>query len=96
MGYSVAYNPKGDGNCQFEALCYWLERLSIYRSVETLSNEIVEYLAQHPYDADGDLLEYFAAIPWDGYLETMAKNVNMGTNVEILAVSSLGPDQTFQ
>ena len=69
MGYSVAYNPKGDGNCQFEALCYWLERLGIYRSVKTLRDEIAEYLAQHPYNADGDPLEYFTGIPWDDYLE---------------------------
>ena len=63
MGYSVVYNPKGDGSCQFEALCYWLERLGIYRSGEILRDEAVKYLAQHPYNADGDPLKYFAAIP---------------------------------
>lgn len=81
MGFSVVYNPKSDGNCQFEGLCYWLQRLGIYRSVETLRDEIVEYFAQHPYNADGDPLEYFAAIPWDDYLDTMAKNGEYGDHI---------------
>ena len=89
MGYSVAYNPKGDGNCQFEALCYWLERLGIYRSVETLRDEIAEYLSQHPYNADWDPLEYFTGIPWDDYLETMAKNGEYEDHITLQAAAEI-------
>lgn len=46
-----------------------------------LRDEIVEYFAQHPYNADGDPLEYFAAIPWDDYLDTMAKNGEYGDHI---------------
>ena len=27
-GYQIKYNPPGDGNCQFEALCYHLHKCS--------------------------------------------------------------------
>ena len=32
MDFSLLYNPPGDGNCQFSALCFWLHRLDIHRS----------------------------------------------------------------
>ena len=66
--------------------------------METLHDEIIQYFAQHPYNADGNPLEYFAAIPRYDYLETMTKNGEYEDhitlqaaveifNVEILVVS---------
>ena len=43
LGFEVLYNPNGDGNCQFEALTFWLQTLGIYRSVEALREEIIQY-----------------------------------------------------
>lgn len=60
---------------------------------------------KNPDNADGIPLEHFAAMPWDRYLASMAQNVEYGDqitlqaaaeilNIEILVVSSLGPDAT--
>ena len=105
LGFNVVYNPNGDGNCQFEALRFWLQTLDIYRSVEVLCVEIVQYLTQNPDNAYGTPLENFAAMPWDRFLASMAQNGEYGDqitlqtvgeifNIEILVVSSLGPDET--
>ena len=40
MDLSLMYNPPGDGNCQFGALCFWLSRLGIHRSPETVREEL--------------------------------------------------------
>ena len=48
LSFHVIYDPNGDGNCQFEALRFWLQTLGIYRSVEALPEEIVQYLTQNP------------------------------------------------
>ena len=34
LSFQVDYNPDGDGNCQFEALRFWLQTLGIYLSVQ--------------------------------------------------------------
>ena len=101
LGFDVVYNPNRDGNCQFEALRLWLQTLGIYRSVE----EIDQYLTHDPDNVYGTPLENFAAMPWDRYLASMAQNCEYGDqitlqaaaeifNIEILVVSSLGPDAT--
>lgn len=38
---AIAFNPAGDGNCQFNALCFCLRRIGFERSSETLREEIV-------------------------------------------------------
>ena len=105
LGFQVLYNPNGDGNCQFEALTFWLQTLGIYRSVEALHEEIIQYLTENPDNVDGIPLGNFAAMPWDRYLASMAQNGEYGDqitlqaaaeifNIEILVVSSLGPGAT--
>ena len=105
LGFQVVYNPNGDGNCQFEALRFWLQTLGIYRSVEALREEIVQYLTQNHDNVYGIPLENFAAMPWDRYLVSMAQDGEYGDqitlqaaaeifNIEILVVSSVGPDAT--
>ena len=61
QGYKIAYNPPGDGNCQFSALSHQLQKLGIFRSAETMREEIVDYLESNPYDNEGfPLLEHLA------------------------------------
>ena len=99
------YNPPSDGNCQFGALCFWLNRLGIHRSAETVREEIIKYLTNNPSNSEGMPLELFAATPWVEYLHSMAKNGTYGDqitlqvaadlyNIEIVVVSTLGPDAT--
>ena len=105
MDLSLMYNPPGDGNCQFGALCFWLNRLGIHRSAETVREEIIKYLTNNPNNSEGMPLELFAATPWAEYLHSMAKNGTYGVqitlqaaadlyNIEIVAISTLGPDAT--
>ena len=105
MDFSLLYNPPGDGNCQFSALCFWLHRLGIHRSPETVREEIVKYLTNNPNDSEGMPLELFVATPLAEYLHSMAKNGTYGDqitlqaaadlyNIEIVVVSTLGPDAT--
>ena len=103
LGFTFSYNPPGNGNCQFDAMCYLLHLTGIHRSARSLREEIVQYLAENPYNCEGFPLELFAGTPWAHYFTAMAQN---GTyedqltlqaaaelfNVEILVVSSLGPD----
>ena len=42
--YEVLYNPPGGGNCQFSSVVFALKDLHIFRSAETLRNEVVSYL----------------------------------------------------
>ena len=102
-GMNIIFNPPGDGNCQFSALCHGLQKLGVYRSADTLRKEIVNYLYHNPNDLEGFPLELFAGQPWDEYLFSM---VNAGTygdhvtlhaaatifNINIYISSSLGPD----
>ena len=68
VGLSLLYTPPGNGNCQFEALCFWLSHLGIFRSAETISEEVVKYLEDHPNNAEGIPLELFSAMTWSKYL----------------------------
>ena len=105
LGFLVVYNPKEDGNCQFDALRCWLHRLGTHRSMESIRDEIEAFLTQHPNNIEGIPLEYFAAIPWNDYREAMARNGVYGDhitlqatadifNIEILVLSSLCPEAT--
>ena len=44
QGYNVVYDPPGDGNCQFSALCFALRNIGLHRSPEYLRIEVVQYL----------------------------------------------------
>lgn len=89
LGFHVVYNPNGDGNCQFEALRFLLQTLGIYRSVEVLRKEIVQYLTQNPDNVFGTPLENFAAMPWDRYLASMAQNGEYGDQITLQAAAEI-------
>ena len=38
----LVFGPPGDGNCQFGGLCFWLNRLDMHRSPQSVRKEIVE------------------------------------------------------
>ena len=105
MDFSLLYNPPGDGNGQFSALCFWLHRLDIHPSPETVQEEVVKYLTNNPNDSEGMPFELFTATHWAEYLHSMAKNGTCGDqitlqaaadlyNIEIVVVSTLGPYAT--
>ena len=72
-GGAIAFNPAGDGNCQFSTLCFWLRRIGIERSSETLWEEILKYLRQIPSDFHRFPLELYAGQAWYHYLAEMIK-----------------------
>lgn len=47
--FYISYDPPGDGNCQFSVVCECIRNIGLYRAVETLREEIVEYLKDHPH-----------------------------------------------
>ena len=102
----IAFDPPKDGNCPFSALCFFLRRIGIERSPETLRKQIVRYLREHPNDLEGIPLELFAVQGWAEYLAEMNKDGTYGDhiytlqaasnifNVQISVHSSLGVEAT--
>ena len=75
--------PPGDGNCQFGALCFWLNRLGIHRSPEKLREEIVQYLENNPTDTEGFPLELYAGV----YLQSTATDGTYGDQITLQAAA---------
>ena len=42
QGYAIIYDPPGNGDCQFAALTYLLQRIGVYCSPSTLRAEVVQ------------------------------------------------------
>ena len=102
QGYIVTYDAPGDGNCQFSALCDSLLNFGIFRSPQTLREEIVNYLVSVE-SINGDVVRDFPNIPWDDYIQQMDIEGTYGNeltlrafanifNIEIEIVSTLGND----
>ena len=87
VGLSLLCNPPGKGNCQFEALCFWLSHLGIFRSAETIREEVVQYLEDHPNNAEGIPLEIFAAMPCSPYMREMLTNDTYGDQLTLQAAA---------
>lgn len=93
QGFEIVFNPPGDGNCQFGALAHQLSLVGIYRSPETMREEIVRYLETNAVDKDGfPLLEM---IPdnefssWNDYVEYMARNHTYGDQITLFAAANI-------
>ena len=106
QGFQIIYNLPGDGNCQFAAVAHQLNTLGIFRSPETMREEIVDYLQNNPVDNDGfPLLQHLvdSEFPsWQEYLQYMVRKNTFGDqltlsaaanlyNIDIQIVSTLGP-----
>ena len=63
QGYTTIYNPPGNGDCQFAALTYLLQRIRVHRSPGTLRAEVVRYLEASNRDHEAWPLELFLEIP---------------------------------
>lgn len=93
QGFQVIYNPPGDGNCQFAALAHQLNALGIFRSPETMREEIVTYLQNHPVDHEGFPLSEqlvdteFAS--WEEYLQYMKRKSTFGDQLTLFAAANL-------
>ena len=99
----MLFNPAGNGDCQFAAVAWSLCSSGIQCSEESLRKEVVEYLTQNPFGNDRFPLELFAGLPWLEYLTLMSENrvyrdhitlqaIANIHNVELIVISSLGPD----
>ena len=92
-GFQILYNPPGDGNCQFAALAHHLNTLGIFRSPETMHEEIVDYLQNKPVDNDGfPLLQHLvdSEFPsWQEYLQYMARKNTFGDKLTSFAAANL-------
>lgn len=102
MQLRVRFDPDPDGNCQFAAMADQLATLGIFRSPETLRDEIVRDLRAHPFTENGTPLSSFVdENDWDVYLDRMTQNGEYGDhitlqraaemfNVQFLVISPLG------
>ena len=89
INFSISYDPAKDANCQFSALCHELANIGIFRSAETLREEIVSYLESHPNSPDGTPTELFAGTPWDQYLRLMARDGSYGDHLTLQAAADV-------
>ena len=105
QGYTLAYNPPGDGNSHFSAASHQLQTVGILRSAETLREEVCRYLEEHDSAPDGMPLELYKCVPWSHYLKQMARDGTYGDqltlqaiadmfNVQLDIISSSGEDYT--
>ena len=102
QGYIVSYDPPGDGNCQFLALCDSLLNFRIFRSPQTLREKTVNYLISVESIND-EVVRNFSNIPWDDYIQEMDIEGTYGDeltlrafanifNIEVEIASTLGND----
>lgn len=103
QGYTLTYDPPGDGNCQFHAVARALATFGMYRSAHTLRNDVVRYLSENENDQDGWPLELFMGMPMSEYISEMARDATYGDhltlramanlfNIQITVVSTIGAD----
>lgn len=92
FGLPIIFNPIGNGNCQFSAVTHLLRNLGIFRSEETLRNEVVEFLRQNQVLGSGQLGDFWSnsllESP-DTYLTRMAREFEYGDHITLQAMSQL-------
>ena len=89
QGYSVSIDPPGDGNSQFHAIAHTLSRYGIYRSTQTLRDDIVRHHENNPNDHDGIPLELFMGMPFSDYVGQMTRGGSYGDQRTLRAVSEI-------
>ena len=87
--FIISHDTPKDGNCQFSAICKLLNSIGIYRSNQTMREEIVNYLSNNPLAADGTPLQNFTDLPWPAYLSSMSQNGTFGDHIMLQAASDL-------
>ena len=89
QGYSVSFDPPGDGNCQFHAIAHALSRYEIYRPAQSLKADIVRHLENNPNDLDGIPLELFMGMSFSDYLGQMARDGTYDDQLTLRAASEI-------
>ena len=87
-GFSISYDPPGDGSCQFSALSFSLLILGFYRSPKSLRRDVVNSLRDNRF-LNGMPLEDFKAHPLDEYLDEMAKDGMYGDEITLRYIANL-------
>ena len=89
QAYNIAYNPSGDGDFQFSALSYFLQRIGVYRSANIIRPEIVQYLSENSNNSEGQPFKHFAGLLLPRYLNNMAQSGTYGDHITLKAASNL-------
>ena len=79
QGFQITYDPPGDASCQFSA--FVLARFGIFKSAETLRQEVVKYLREHDRLSDGYLIELFIGMPWGQYVNEIDRDEIYGDEI---------------
>ena len=89
QGYSVSFDPPGDGNYQFHAIAHALSRNGIYRSAQSLRADIVRHLENNSNDRDGIPLEFFMGLPFSDYVGQISRDGTYGDQLTLRATSKI-------
>ena len=94
QGYYIAFNPPGDGSCQFAALASQLSGLGIFKSPEKMRKNVAYMKGNFLENDDFPFLEFIPKFN-SSYLQHMVKSAIDGDqqtlDVNIHVVSTLGP-----
>ena len=105
-GFQVRLNPEPNGDCQFVAIADQLSQMGVYRSENTLRQEIVRYIVERPCINDGSSISNFVdRCDLESYLDAMSRAGTHGDHItlqicteifhiQFIVLSSLGPDAT--
>ena len=102
QGSITTYDPPGDDDCQFLALCDSLLNFRIFWSPQALREDIVNYLISVESIND-EIVRDFSTIPWDDNIQQMDIEGTYGDefiprafanifNIYIKIVSTVGND----
>ncbi|CAC5358898.1 unnamed protein product [Mytilus coruscus] len=89
---TVAFNPIGDGNCQFAAISHQLQSIGIYRSAETLRREVITYIGQTSRLGSADnrvLWSNLLIESRSNCLRRMARTTEFGDQITLQAISDM-------
>ena len=88
QGYIITYDPPGDDNCQFLALCDSLLNFRIFRSPQALTEEIVNYLISVESIND-EIVRDFSTIPWDDNIQQIDTEGTYGDELILRAFANI-------
>lgn len=89
QGFTVSFDPLGDGNCQFSAVAFALRRFGITKTARGVRSEVVEYLSYNDAGPEGYPLELYAATPWSNYLGGMSRDGSYGDEITLRAIANI-------
>ncbi len=88
--FRIYENPKGDGDCQFTALCSQLQLIrGINISSDSLRLQIVTYLKKNPFTPAGVRYDEFCIEKWAAYVAKMSETYTYGDNITLQAAAIL-------